>query len=85
MGPCRLCGGLYKARHVVPTALLVRVQCLRKTLYMAVEGPNTKFIVFSMIPVAYSRHRRRFTILVPEAMKLVEPLTLLSLNGNRKR
>ena len=25
-GPCRLCGGLDKARQVVPTALLVRVQ-----------------------------------------------------------
>ena len=41
-GPCRLCGGLDKARHVVPTALLVRVQCLRKSLYMAVEGPSTR-------------------------------------------
>ena len=25
-GPCRLWGGLDKARHIVPTALLVRVQ-----------------------------------------------------------
>ena len=32
-GPCRLCGGLDKARHIVSTALLVRVQCFRKGLY----------------------------------------------------
>ena len=31
-GPCRLWGGLDKARHNVPTALLVRVQCLRNDL-----------------------------------------------------
>ena len=29
-GPCRLWGGFEKARHIVPTALLVRVQCFRK-------------------------------------------------------
>ena len=27
-GLCRLWGGLYKARHIVPTALLVRMQRL---------------------------------------------------------
>ena len=78
-GPCRLCGGSDKARLVVPTALLVRVQCLKKSMYMAVEGPSTRPIVFPMIPGSYSRLRRRFTIFVPEALKLVEPQTLLSL------
>ena len=38
---------------------------------MAVEGPNTRPIVFSMIPGSYCRRRRRFTIFVPDAMKLV--------------
>ena len=30
--PCRLWGGLDKARHIVPTALLVRVQCFQVSL-----------------------------------------------------
>ena len=34
-GPCRLWGGLDKARHIVPTALLVRVQRFRNDLYKA--------------------------------------------------
>ena len=37
-GPCRFWGGLDKARHIVPTALLVRVQRLRNDLYKAVKG-----------------------------------------------
>ena len=41
-GPCRLWGGLDKARHIVPTPLLVRVQCFRKGPYKAVEGPSTR-------------------------------------------
>ena len=65
-GPCRLCGGLDKARHVVPIA---SGQCLRKSLNMAVEGPSTRSIVFSMIPRSYCRCQRRFTIFVPEVMK----------------
>ena len=32
-GPCRLLGSLDKARHIVQTALLVRVQCFKKGLY----------------------------------------------------
>ena len=52
-GPWRLCGGLNKARHIVPTALLVRVQCFRK-------GPSTRPIVLSMINASYCLdHRRR--------------------------
>ena len=41
-GPCLLWGGLDKSRHIVPTALLVRVQCFRKGLYKAAEGPSTR-------------------------------------------
>ena len=47
-GPCRLWGGLDKARHIVPTALLVRVQRFRNDLYKAVKGPSTRPIVLSM-------------------------------------
>ena len=61
-GPCLLWGGLDKSRHIVPTALLVRVQCSRKDLYKAVEGPSTRPIVFSMINGSYFRRRRRLTI-----------------------
>ena len=68
-----------KVRHVVPNALLVKVQCLRKSLYMAVEWKSTRPILFLIIPGSCCRRRRRFTIFVPEAMKLVEPQTLLSL------
>ena len=46
---------------------------------MAVEGPSIRPIVFSMIPGSYCQRRRRFTILVPEAMKLVQRLIILSL------
>ena len=44
-GPCRLLGGLDKARHIVPTALLVRVKRLRNDLYKAIKGPSTRPIV----------------------------------------
>ena len=47
--PCRLWGGLDKARHIVPTALLVRVQRFRNDLYKAVKGPSTRPIVLLMI------------------------------------
>ena len=46
-------GGLDKARHIVPTALLVRVQRLRNDLYKAVKGPSTRPIVLSMIIGSY--------------------------------
>ena len=36
-------------RHVDPTALLVRVQCLMKCLHMAVEGRSTRHIIFSIM------------------------------------
>ena len=39
---CPLCGDFYKACHVVPIALLVKVQCVRKSLYMALEGQSTR-------------------------------------------
>ena len=41
-GPCLLWGGLDKSRHIVPTTLLVKVQCFMKNLYKAVEGPSTR-------------------------------------------
>ena len=44
---------LDKARHIVPTALLVRVQCFRNDLYKVVKGPITRPIVLSMIAGLY--------------------------------
>ena len=76
-GPCR--GGLDKARHIVPTALLVIEQRLRNDLYKAVQGPSTRPIVISMITGSYYRRRRRFTIFEPNEMKFVSLLTFLSL------
>ena len=67
-GPCRR-WGLDKARHIVPTALLVRVQCFRKGMYNAVEGPRTRPIVLSMITGSYCRRRRRLTIFELDEMK----------------
>ena len=68
-GPCRLWGGLAKARHIVPTALFVRMQRLRNDLYKDVKGPSTRPIVLSMIAGSYWRRRRRFTIFEPDEMK----------------
>ena len=51
--PCRLRGCLDKARHIVPTALLVRLQRFRNDLYKAVKGPSTIPIVLSMIAGSY--------------------------------
>ena len=76
-GPCRLWGGLDKARHILPTALLVRVQRFKNDLDKAVKGPNTRTIVLSMIAGSYWRRRRRFTIFEPDEMKFASPLTLL--------
>ena len=55
LGLCLLRGGLNKSRHKVPIAL-VRVQCTRKDLYKAVEGPRT---VLSRIIGSYDRLRMR--------------------------
>ena len=52
-GPCCLRGDLDKARHIVPTALFVRVQRLRNDLHKAVKGPSTRLIVLSMITGSY--------------------------------
>ena len=48
-GPCLLWRGLEKSRHIVPTTLLVRVQCFRKDLNKVVEGPSTSPIFLSMV------------------------------------
>ena len=76
-GPCRLWGGLDKARHTVPIALLVRVQCFRKGTYKAEEGPSTRPLVLSMISGIYCRHRIRLSIFEPDEMKLGVSLTFL--------
>ena len=71
--------GLDKARHIVPTALLVRVQCFRKGLFKTVEGPSTRLIVLTMINLSYCRRRIRFTIFEPDVLKFGVPLTPFSL------
>ena len=80
-GPCRLWGGWDKARHIVPTALLVRLQRFMNDLYMyeAVKRPSTRPTVLSMIAGSYWRRRRRLAIIVPDEMKFASPLTLRSL------
>ena len=85
LGPCRLGGGLDKARHIVQTALLVRVQRLRNDLYKAVKGPSTRPIVLLMITGSYWRHPRRFTIFEPDEMKCVSHLTLVCRQDLRRR
>ena len=60
-GSCRLWRGLDKTSHIVPTALLVRVQRWRNYPYKAVEEPITRPIVLSMISGSYFRRRRRLT------------------------
>ena len=82
--PCLFVGSLKKTRHIVPTALLVRVQCFRKDLYRAVEGPNTKLIDLSIITGSYFRRLRRLTIFKPDETKLASHLTLLRLDHRRK-
>ena len=72
-GPCRLWGGLDKARHIVPTALLVRVQSFRNDLYKVVKGPSTRHIVLSMIAGSYWRRWRRFTMFEPDEIKFASP------------
>ena len=71
-------GGLDKARHIVPTVLLVRVQCFRKSLYKAVQGPSTRPIVLSMINGSYCRRRRRLTIFEPDEMNTTLRISRLS-------
>ena len=78
-GPCRLWGGLDKARRIVPTVLLVRVQRFRNDLYKAVKGPSTRPIVLSMIAGSYWRRRRRFTIFEPDEMKFAYTLHYITL------
>ena len=77
--PCRLWGGLDKARRIVPTALLVRVQFLKNDLYKVVEGPSTRPIVLSMITGSYVPCRMRLTILEHDETKFASHLILISL------
>ena len=57
-GHCLLWGGLDKARNIVPTALLVRVQCFKKDLSKAVDGPSIRPIILLMITGSYFRRRK---------------------------
>ena len=85
-GPCRLWGGLGKARHIVPTTLLVRVQCFRKGLYKAVQGPSTRPLVLLMINWSYRRRRRRrLTIFETDEMKFGVSLTSLVCKLDHRR
>ena len=68
-----------KARHIVPTDLLVRVQRLKNYLYKDVEGPNTRPIVLSMITGSYFRRRTRSTILEPDETKFASHLNLFGI------
>ena len=65
--------------HIVPNALLVRVQCFMKGSYKAVEGPSTRPIVLLMITGSYCHRRRRLTIFEPDEKKFGVSLTVLSL------
>ena len=76
-GPRLLWVGLVKSRHIVPTALLVRVQCIRSDMYKAVEGPSTRPIVLSMSTVPNVWRLRRLTIFEPNEMRFALPLSLL--------
>ena len=64
-GPCRLWGGLDKDRHIIPTALLVWMQCFRNDLYKAVKGSSIRPVVLSMIAGSNWRRRMRSTISSP--------------------
>ena len=64
------------ARHIVPTASLVRVQCFRKGMYKSVEGPSTRPAVLSIIYGSHCRRRRSLTIFEPDEMKFGVSLTL---------
>ena len=55
-----------KSCDIVPTNFLVRVQCFRKDLNKAVEGPSTRPSVLSMITGSYFRRRMRLTIFEPD-------------------
>ena len=78
--------GLDKARHIVPTALLVRAQCFRNELYKAVNGPRTRHIVLSNMAGSYWRHRRRFIYFEPDEIKFASRLpSLFCRQDNRRR
>ena len=86
--PCLLWGGLDKYRHIVYIALLVRMHCSRKALYMTVEGQNTRPIVLSMITRSYFRRWRRLIIFETGETgetKRAAPFTLLNLYLDHRR
>ena len=77
--PCVVSGSLDESRHIVPTDWLVRVQCFRKGLSKAVEGPSTGPIFLSMITELYLPRRRRLTTSEPDETKFASHLTHLRL------
>ena len=68
---------LSKYRHVFPTVLLVRVQCLMKSLHIAVEVPSSRSIVFSMTNGSYGPRGKCFTILFPRRILFVWSMEIL--------
>ena len=56
-GPCRLWGGLDKARHIVPTALLVRVQrvTIVHFLFFLFPNPRMTFVLENLLKWGISR------------------------------
>ena len=79
-GPCRLCGGLDKARSIVPTALLVRVQRFMDDLYKDVKGPSTRpldeVILTKSQAFYYFRARRDEISLAFDHPKFVDKITV---------
>ena len=52
------------------------LQCSGKYMYKAVEGPNTRHMVLSVITGSYCQRWRRLTIFAPCEIKFAGPLTL---------
>ena len=84
-GPCRLWRGLDKVRHIVPTALLVRVQRFRSDLYKAVKGPNTRpiysplddrWVILTTSQAFYYFRSRRDEIRFFDPPKFVDKITV---------
>ena len=85
-GPCRILSGFGKALHIVPTALLVRVQCFRKGMYIDVQGPSAKPTVLAMIKWAKMSSSKAFNYFLPDEMKFAVPFIHLACQlDHRKR
>ena len=67
--PCRLWTCLDNALYIVLTALIVRVQCFRDSLFKVLEEPSTAPILHSVVTGSLCRCRIRLTVFEPEEMK----------------